>query len=974
MRLIRALLIALALLAVLAALAAWLVPPLLDVNAWRGEIAELASARLGRNVRIEGRIAFRLLPEPTLTAARVSLAATAAGVSVTAAEMRLRLALAPLFSGHVDARELVLRGAELRVPWPLNPAVLRLRTPRWLSSFSAQVEDGRLLIGNLALSGIDGTLVTDAYTGTYRAAGTATFSGARWRFTARLSQPGTDGSAGLDVTLDGQGKVQGVGGTLSGQFAADGSFAGHVAARGPNLAQLLPAPAVPFSAEGRVTAAAGLAAADDLALNIGGSPARGAVALRVAPAMRLDLALAASRLDLDAWLPVLTRPAVAGLPTGIDLSAEAANFAGGTLRRLRAAVDLMPGGAEVREAQAVLPGDATLRLTGRVLPGSTASPGPHFEGELTLAAPALRTTLAWAEHAGVTPLAALPDGVLRRATLTAHVAASRDELAASNLRGEVDGSRVAGSLTLRGGKRFAIGAGLTVDRLELDPWLPAGPPALTAVPSWFRGFDLNLRLDAVQAVLRGLTFGPLALDAGAEDGRLTLRKLDVAMDGVHASASATVTAQAQVSEGRLDLQAPHAAPLAALLPEPLAFLAHRAPALWQAAAAVQVLGSGAPDRLALTITADLDDVRLEAQPTFDLVHGTWQGGLTLRHPGAPRLLQALDMPSVASWLGDGSLGLVMQLSGNAGRIAADRFDLSAGGLHATGALLLDRSGAIPLLTGQVAADTLPLPAPEPHATAPLPLSALRGWNAAVQVTAAHVLADQRPVAQQAAAMLALAGGALRIDGLTAKFSGGTLHAAALLDAAVEPPAATLRLDVIGAAAAAPVFDLPLDVASGIVNAHASLTAAGHAPATLLATLGGDITLDATNGTLAGVSPRQARGRSVGRSGRGGAGRRHHAVRGAARRGPGRSRRADAAPGHARACRRRQCDARRHDRPARPVARSAAGRAGRRGGGARHRPAADRPAGGRGPHAGTGGPDALARRAPGRAAVAARAAA
>ncbi len=116
-----------------------------------------------------------------------------------------------------------------------------------------------------------------------------------------------------------------------------------------------------------------------------------------------------------------------------------------------------------------------------------------------------------------------------------------------------------------------------------------------------------------------------------------------------------------------------------------------------------------------------------------------------------------------------------------------------------------------------------------------------------------MLADQRPVAQQAAAMLALAGGALRIDGVTAKFSGGTLHAAALLDAAVEPPAATLRLDVIGAAAAAPVFDLPLDVASGIVNAHASLTAAGHAPATLLATLGGDITLDATNGTLAGVS-------------------------------------------------------------------------------------------------------------------------
>ena len=334
---------------------------------------------------------------------------------------------------------------------------------------------------------------------------------------------------------------------------------------------------MPFRADGRVTVAGGLAAADDLALKIGGSPARGAVALRVAPAMRLDLALAASRLDLDAWLPVLTRPAVAGLPTGIDLSAEAPSFAGGTLRSLRAAVDLMPGGAELREARAVLPGDAALRLTGRVLPGTATAPGPHFEGDVALAAPALRTTLAWAEQAGVAPLAALPDGVLHSATLTAHVAADRAQLAASNLAGTVDGSRVAGSLTLRGGKRFAIGAGLTVDRLELDPWLPGGAPALSDVPGWFRGFDLNLRLDAAQAVLHGVTFTSLALDAGAEDGRLTVRKLDLGMNGVQASASATITPEARVTEGRLDLQAPHAAPLAALLPERLGFLAHRAP-------------------------------------------------------------------------------------------------------------------------------------------------------------------------------------------------------------------------------------------------------------------------------------------------------------------------------------------------------------------------------------------------------------
>ena len=227
--------------------------------------------------------------------------------------------------------------------------------------------------------------------------------------------------------------------------------------------------------------------------------------------------------------------------------------------------------------------------------------------------------------------------------------------------------------------------------------------------------------------------------------------------------------------------------------------------------------------------------------------------MTLRHPGAPRLLQEIEMPSVASWLGDGSLGLVTQLSGSPGRIAADSFDLSAGGLHATGALLLDRSGTAPLLTGHIAADTLPLPVPQTHATVPLPLDALLGWSAAVQVTAAHVLADQRPVLQQAAAMLGLANGALRLDGLSGKLAGGTLRAAAALDAAAEPPAATLQLDVTGATAAEPLFDLPLDLAGGVVNAHARLAAAGHAPATLLATMAGDITLDAANGTLTGVA-------------------------------------------------------------------------------------------------------------------------
>ena len=854
MRLLRIVAVAVVLLVALVAAAAWLVPPRLDLDSYRAAIARLASERLGRDVRIDGPIAFRLLPEPTLSAAGVSLGAPTAPVGITAAELRLRLALGPLFAGRVDARELVLRGAELRLPWPLDTAFVVLRRPRWLTAFTARVEDGRLRLGNVMVTGIDGTLATDAYTGTYAATGTARVFGAPWRFTARLSQPGNDGSAGLDVTLDGQGRVQGIGGTLTGQFAPDGSFGGRIAARGPDLAQVFPAPAVPFRAEGRVTVAGGLAAADDLTLQIGGSPARGAVALRLSPVARLDIALAASRLDLDAWLPVLARPSVAGLPTGIDLSAEAGSFAGGTLRGLRGAVDLAPGGAaEVREARAVLPGDAMLRLTGRVLPASGGTPGPRYEGDVALTAPALRTTLAWVAKAGVTPLAALPDGVLHNAMLTAHVAADPTQMAVSNLVAEVDGSRVTGSLTLRGGKRFVIGAGLAVDRIELDRWLPAETPTLTDLPGRFGGYDLNLRLDAKQAVLHGLTFAPLALDAGAEGGRVTLRKLDLTMDGVQASASATITPDARVTEGRVDIQAPHAAPLAALLPDRLAFLAHRAPGLWRAAAAVQVLGAGTPDNLALRITADLEDLRLEAQPTLDLTRHTWNAGMTLRHPGAPRLLQALGLDAAPGWLGDGSLGLVAHLSGAADRVAADSFDLTAGALHATGALLLDRSGSVPALTGHIDTETLPLPLPAARAPEPLPLRGLAGWRGSVRVQAGRVLGNLRPLLGQTAATLTLSDGVLRLDDLSAALAGGRLSAAASLDTAAEPPAAALHVAVTGAVVTEPAFDLPLDLTGGTLDLQADLTAAGYAPVALLATLAGDVTLDARAGALAGVA-------------------------------------------------------------------------------------------------------------------------
>ncbi len=388
------------------------------------------------------------------------------------------------------------------------------------------------------------------------------FSARPWHFTVRLTRAGRDGSAGLDVSLDGRGPMQGIGAMLSGQIQGDGTFGGRVIGRGSDLSLLLPAPAVPFTAGGRVKLADGVAAAEEFAADVGGSPVKGSVELRVAPVLRLDLGIAASQLELGAWLPPLLRAGPAAFPTSIVLSAEAAHLYGGTLRQLRGEFDLSGGTMAVRKLRATLPGEASLAATGQVLRGG-AGGAPRFEGEGTLSAPALRTTLAWLASAGVLPDVVLPDAVLRSAELTARAVLEPGALTLTGLDGRVDATGLSGSLALHAGERTTLTAGLQADRLDLDPWLPL------ALPSPPARLDADVQLSARQLVAQGTVFGPASLDGAVEGGRVKLRRLEVAAGAVRAVASGALGEGGRIADGRLDIQAPSATALAELVPAQL---------------------------------------------------------------------------------------------------------------------------------------------------------------------------------------------------------------------------------------------------------------------------------------------------------------------------------------------------------------------------------------------------------------------
>ncbi len=879
----------------LALLAAWLLPGRLDWNRYRDTIEAVASSTLGRPVTIAGKITLSLLPEPELTAAGVVIGvprsdtpgsdtpgSDAPGPAMQVQALRLRVALLPLLAGRIEARELALHGAALAIPWPLAPGDLAGWPPEWLAAFSARIEASQMRLGSVALTGIDAALATSD-SGALTASGTAQLAGQPIRFTARLTAAGADGAAGLDVALDGQGRLAGTGVGFVGQMAADGTMIGQVMARGRDLSLLTAAPSVPFQAEAAMRVSGGRIGFDDLALNVGGIALGGSADLRLLPTPRLDARLSAARLDLDAWQPVLFRLGPTGMPVGLDLSAGAAGLGGGVVRDLHAVLDLSEGQIALRELTALLPGEAALHLSGQVQRTDPAR--PRFDGTAHLAASSLRMTLNWLDGAGLSLFPGLPADVLNTVTMSAHVAAEPGLLALDRIDAKVDGATVGGELRLWPGSKTqdakapdtkagatkpgagkpneghpAIVAALTVDRLALDPWLAGQWPTLARL---FNGQDLDLRLHADAASLAGQDISGLSLDAASQsgqgasqgDGQLVLRGLEATLRGVHLVASGTVGGSGRVSEGRLDASTDDATPLADLLPQSWG----PTEVFWRGPASLSAQFAGPPEALGLHLRLEMADARLEAWPVFDLKNGRWAGPLTLRHPGAPRFLAALGLPGTEQWMGEGSLSVIAQLSGTPGRLAADQLDLIAGPTRLSASLNLDTSLDVPRLGGRITADVLTLPRPLPTDQTPLAFASLHGWQGSLAVTARQILVGLLPAATQAAGVVSLSeAGALRVDPFTARLGDGVLSMTLALNGTAEPPSLALDATLSGATIDGALTGLPLDLLSGRADATLGLTATGHSPAAMLATLSGAASAHVGDGALTGFDLFRAR--------------------------------------------------------------------------------------------------------------------
>lgn len=825
----------LAILGVLSVLALWLAPRAINWEKQRERIAALASREMGRPVAISGPLRLTLLPRPMIEASDVLVGGAPDDIGVTARALQVTLALPSLLIGRLDPREVVLVGAEIRLPWPPGNAPA-LRPPPWLTTFDAKIEQSRILVGEVALEDVAARVTSGGVLDAVRAVGTFAWRGQSMTFEAAIGRPGYDNIATFELTV----AAAGARAQARGVLVEDGGFDGRIEASGPDLSLLLPAPQVAFRAAGKLTVSAELLATDDMAIDLAGVPARGALALRLVPSPRLDIALSSARLDLDAWAAALRTAPTPVLPTALDLAAEAASFRGVALRRLRGGVFREGERVTLSDVSAILPGEMMVDIAG-------ASAGQRMELALRFAGPDLRAALT---ALGMPVPSTRPDGP-RAVEGRARLVIEEAQFAIPELTALLDGARVNGGGVWRNGARPSLGIGINVDQLDLDALFPDWAD-WSAAGQRLGPIDGNLRVAADAVAFRGQRLERVTLDAGFEGGRLAVRRLSGRAAGADLSVSGSVALGAvpRFSDLAVEVTATTAGGVLAMLPP----VWQRGTAFAEQSLAVRLSGGGPADALALRIEGDLAELRLESQVTLDLPQARVQGALTLRHPGAPRLFASLWPGRELGWIGEGSLSVIAGfLAGRAGA-SSENFELVAGQIRTRGTLTLGLDGPRPALTGRIAAERLMLPEPPWRGREPIDLALLNRFDAEIALTAQRLEVPDLPMIEDLRAALRLAGGEIALSGIEARVSGGALSGEVSLAASpAEAPRLRAAFRLADAALTAPIFGLPIDITAGTISeATLAVEAIGHSPDALAASLAGRLRIAIRDGALRGI--------------------------------------------------------------------------------------------------------------------------
>ncbi len=717
---------------------------------------------------------------------------------------------------------------------------------------------------------------------------------------------------------------------------------GRLQARGEDLAALirglplaektgaLPAQlAQPFDLSAEITGSESEAAADAVVLRLGPLSLDGKVAARFGAVPDIAVELTTKSLDLDKLLasgappanpaesertqgteappaaqlapPPAAASAAPELPRGVtasvSLAADALLYRGQTVRQLRAAARLADGRLTLEKASAQLPGSSDVSLAGKLSP---AASGLRFDGTVEAGSDNLRGLLQWLSI----DLPAVSPDRLRRLAFKTGIEAQSDQVTLRNIDLQLDVSRLTGGIAVALRDRPGLGIGVTLDRINLDAYLPdaaaaapaqaapqaapapgappQGAPAAAQPPAGLAvlgSFDANFDIKVGQLTYRGLPLNGLRLDATLQRGGLVVR--DFSLDdlagsrGRFAGSLANVDREPSV-DGSLDVS------VAAL------------------SRLTKLLGLADVGQLPLesfTLSGAVNGNRQEVRFDQRLValNGSLEAaGRADLKPGAPAIDAALrlDHPDLSVLLGElardaavpaglGPVALEGRLVGSPAQIDLSGLQGEVAGVKLlAGQLGVALGGARPKITADLTTGALPLAVLAAPAAAgktagkkstakdgaadgggtarsagrerwsnkPIDVAALRGVDADVKLHAAEILIDKLRLSK-AEVEAVLAGGILDLKRFDGQTYGGRLSLTGRADAR-ETARGGLEVAAAVSATNVEMKELLRDLAdtdrfSGPLSLQGNLTSQGLSEAALVSALAGSGRLDGT---------------------------------------------------------------------------------------------------------------------------------
>ncbi len=560
------------------------VPYAVDWNSYRGVFEEEVSRMLGREVRVQGNVAVRLLPTPYVHAEKLRIGGAVGeetGRPLFRADgFTMWLSVPPLLKGIVEAREVAIVKPVLEIAidgegrsslssLKLAPGRLSF-IPQDIALRSVNIVDGSLGVTGpkgielARLEGLNGELAADAIDGPFRYRGTALWEGqlrdvrvttaaqdpnGDLRFKAVVTVPANANSYTLDATARNLSDAAAVDGTLTARISTAGFVVSPAEPASAPAAAGAAKPNPPdgfFDFTAKLSSEPGRIKLDDIAIALehGGLPQliSGRSSLGWAEAVKLEMDLTSKWLDLDqltagasaapgaiplelarALFDRLVDALPATAETDIALSVDQVGLGQQSVSGLKLRASRSGGPLELKNVRAALPGGTYLALDGVV---DGAAGARSFTGTMAVTGQSLTRFTTWGF--GDNPFSRQrSDGPF---AIAGNLKLDDRAIDLTEASAEISGTPVIGEVKLGLAEPRRLAVALEGEKIDLDDLWPGNPG--------LRG-------------LRGLLTGAAGPDAA------TAAKTDAPQTGLLASDVAFNIKAGQLIDGERTLQNVH---------------------------------------------------------------------------------------------------------------------------------------------------------------------------------------------------------------------------------------------------------------------------------------------------------------------------------------------------------------------------------------------------------------------------------